>query len=239
MSDGDFIQLQDSKVSVNLETLASVNFVAPAFRQLTDFSISTLIYHGYMSSIFHGKVENTPVIIEACSRIPYRLVCREIKLLNDLNINNIVKIAALTRNSSLGIICLAYKLFDFQPWTEIVPQKCLPNLLFSLLTVLSEIHANDIFHGWVCRSSVYVNPDFKSIILGSFHAAAKIGDPAPLIPDHPCAPPKISEEDRRPDDIYSAALWFHHFISRSPKNRWINWTHSGLSRRWSAFFRKW
>ena len=216
MSNGDFIQLQDKKVSINLETLSSINFVSPNFRPLKDFSISSLIYHGNYSSLFKGKVDNKNVIIETCTRIPFRLVCREIKLLNDLEIQNIVKISHLTKNSSLGIISIAYQDFDFQPWTEIVPQKNLPRLLLVLLKTLSELHAKNVFHGWICRSSIFVNPNFKTLTLGSFHAAANINEPAPFIPEHPCAPPNINKTDRRTDDVYSAAMWFLSFYKQDP-----------------------
>lgn len=217
MSVGDFVQLQDKKVTVNLETLVSVSFVPPAFHPLTDLSISSLIYHGDMSSLFHGKFLNNPAIIETCTRIPFRLVCRELTLLNELNIKNIVQVSAVARNASLGIISIAYKDFSFQPWTELIPQDHLPQLLLSLLTILSQLHAKNVFHGWICRSSIYVSPDFKDLTLGSFHAASKIGEAAPLIPNHPCSPPSISGTDRRADDVYSAAIWFLSFYTQNPQ----------------------
>ena len=217
MSGGDFVQLQDKKVTVNLETLISVSFVPPTFHPLTDLTISSLIYHGDMSSLFHGKFLNNPAIIETCTRIPFRLVCRELTLLSELNINNIVQVAAVTRNASLGIVSIAYKDFTFQPWTAVIPQNNLPQLLLLLLNILSQIHAKNVFHGWVCRSSIYVSPDFKNLTLGSFHAAAKLGEAAPLIPNHPCSPPTLSETDRRADDVYSAAIWFLSFYTQNPQ----------------------
>lgn len=217
MSEGDFVQLQDKKVTVNLEKLVSVNFIQPTFHPLTDLSISSLIYHGDMSSVFHGKFSNAPVIIETCTRIPFRLVCRELTLLNELQINNIVQVAAVTRNASLGIVCIAYKDFPLQKWTEVIPQNHLPQLFASLLNILSQLHSKNVFHGWICRSSIYVSPDFQNLTLGSFHAAAKLGEAAPLIPNHPCSPPTLSETDRRADDIYSAAIWFLSFFTQNPQ----------------------
>ena len=217
MNEGDFVQLQDTKVTINLEKLASVGFVPPSFHPLTDLSISSLIYHGNMSSLFQGKFSNTPVIIETCTRIPFRLVCRELALLNELKINNIIQVSAVTRNSSLGIICIAYKSFPFQPWTEVIPTNFLPKLLLSLLNILSQLNAKNVYHGWICRSSIYVSPDFQSLILGSFHAAAKLGEVSPLIPNHPCSPPTSYEEDQRVDDVYSAAIWFLSFFIQNPQ----------------------
>lgn len=214
----DFIQLQDTNVSIDLQALASLSFVHPTFRQLSTFSISSLIYFGNFSSLFRGKVEGNPAIIETCTRIPYIIVCREYQLLNELNsINNIVKITHLTRNPSQGIVSISYQPFEFIPWTDTIPNDSLPKLLLILLNILKDLHRNNVFHGWICRSSIYVTPNFESLTLGSFHASGKVGEAIALTPNHPCAPSKPSQNDKRADDIFSAALWFISFYKQNPQ----------------------
>ena len=203
---------------MNLELLSNVQYTQPEFQELSDFSISSLIYHGNMSSLFHGKMNGEDAIIEICTRIPFKLVCREISLLNELNIPNIVKIIGITRNPSMGIISLAYEPFLFQSHIETIPTEKLPNLLISLLLVLKQVHKKHISHGWICRSSVMVSPDYSHITLASFHAAAKIDGQRPLISNSSCSPEKRCDEDPRKDDIYSAALWFLSFYKENPKS---------------------
>ena len=121
----NFITLEDQNYQVNLEVLSTVAYVPPIFRPLGDFLITELIYQGDASSIFRGKLDETPVIIETCTRIPFRLVCKEIKMIKELKISNVVKIKACTRNPSLGIISIAYEPIEFQKWPLPIPTNCL------------------------------------------------------------------------------------------------------------------
>ncbi|KAH0785035.1 CMGC family protein kinase [Histomonas meleagridis] len=214
----DFPEFDDKDVNINLELLSNIQYTQPVFREMEDFSISSLIYHGNMSSLFHGKMNGQEAILEVCTRIPFKLVCREISLLNELNnIPNIIKIIGITRNPSMGIITLAYEPFPFLSHIERIPHEKLYNLLISLLFILKKIHKKGICHGWICRSSVMVSPDFSRVVLSSFHSAAKIDSQRPLTPNSICSPEDKCEKDPRKDDIYSAALWFLSFFKDDPK----------------------
>lgn len=221
MQDGAHsVKLQDSKYHVSLSDLSNVNFVQPAFRPLNTFSIASLIYHGDTATILKGHYESKPVIIETCNRIPFRLVCRELVYFEqDLKqIENIVKIKAITRNTSLGVISIAYENIDFIPWPTKIPTEKLVPLFATLLKTISQIHAKKFSHGCICRSSIYVTPDFKSITLGCFHAAVKTGDIVAFTYDHPCMPKTKARLDARKDDLYSAAMWFLSFFESNPQD---------------------
>ena len=213
----NLVPVQDKNFHVNLEMLSSTAYTQPPFRPLSSFSISSIIYHGDTISLFKGHFEGADAIIETCNRIPFRLVCREIKYLNtDLaQVENIVKIKGCTRNSSLGVVSLAYENFDIIPWPTPIPTELLIPLFSQLLAILSKLHHRHISHGCVCRSSVYVQKDMKSLILGFFHGSVKNGDAAPIIFDTPCSPKKRATDPRK-DDLYSAALWFLSYFSEDP-----------------------
>lgn len=238
MQQNEFITLQDDDISMNLESLASVIYISPEFRALTDFSIISLLFHGNMSSLFTGMLDNKPVIIETCNRIPFRLVCREIKLLKDLHIDGIVKFAGCTKNSSLGIVSIAYESFQVQSWTQPIQYDELVPLFYKLLSILSQLHQNKISHSWICRSSIYISPDHKSLTLGSFHAASKPGEPAPFVPNHPCAPKERHRENPMTDDIYSAALWFLSYLTPDPNKILDNLGSIGINNKISRLLTK-
>jgi hypothetical protein len=203
---------EDRSVSVNLEALSSVGFQLPAFRAPTDFSIRALIAHGDTASLFLGSFDGQAVFLEPCTRIPFRLVCREISLLASLNIRQLMCPSACTRHPSLGVVTLAYLYFDFVPWTEQIPPQYLHGLLQQLLRILGDLHRENVHHSWVCRSSIFVTTDYQTVVLGSSHAAAKIGEAAPFVPTTPCSPPQRNDEDRRTDDVYAAGMWFLSFF---------------------------
>ena len=217
MTEKEFVPVQDKKFRVNLEVLASTSYTQPPFRPLSSFSISNILMHGDTVSLFHGHFEGAEVLIETCNRIPFRLACREIKYLNTelAQVENIVKIKGCTRNSSLGIVSLAYDNFDLIPWTTKIPTNNLIPLFAQLLGIISKLHHRHISHNCICRSSVYINKEQNAVLLGFFHAAVKTGDVAPLVFMHPCAP-KTPAADSRKDDLYSAALWFLSYFEEDP-----------------------
>lgn len=212
MSSSNWVELQDESVTVSLESLASVKFTHPTLSPPKTFAIRGLLGLGDMSSIFLGDFENTPAILEVCTRIPYVLVCRELAILNELGYRGTLKVRGAMKNPSLGVITIAYEHFDFKNWTEDIPSDKLLKLLLNLLKILKNMHKKKIAHNWICRQSVYVSTDLETVKLGLFHAAARVGEPTPLVPRHQCAPPNRNEGDGRPDDIYSAALWYLSFI---------------------------
>jgi serine/threonine protein kinase len=208
MEERPFVEMEDKKVKVDLSVLASVTFVPPQFRPTADFTIKSLLYHGDLSSLFSGTLEGRPVVIETCSRVPFRLVCRELKLLSELAHPGIVKVVGVCRKPTLGVVNIAYADMDFVPWPEPIPWGHVPRLLLALMRTVDHIHQKNIFHSWICRSSVYISRDLDSVKLGAFHAACRIGELCPLVPLHSCAPvERIAEADRRPDDVYSAGMW--------------------------------
>jgi hypothetical protein len=212
-----FVDFDIQSVSVSLIDLATVTFTPPPFRPLSDFTILSLIYHGDYSSLFTGLLDSHPVLLETCTRIPFSLVCREIKLLADLRIPNTVKLRGFTKHPSLGVITLAYESVDFQPWTDPIPPDRLPHLLLNLLEILARLHERDLHHSFVCRASVYVSPDFDSLNLGSFHTAGKVGELAPFVVSTSCSPPVRCERDLRRDDVYAAGLWCVSYLADDPR----------------------
>lgn len=216
--DNKIPRLQDSRYHVNLSNLSNLNYVTPTFKPLDTFLISSFVYLGDTATISRGKAANAPAIIETCIRVPFRLVCREISYLQDnLNkINNIVKIKTLTRNQALGVVSIAYEDFDFVPWETPIPTDKLIPLFEILLTTLSAIHSLKFSHGCICRSSIFISPDFTKLTLGCFHAAVKSGDIVAFTYDHPCMPQNKSKTDPRKDDVYSAAFWFLSYFNDNP-----------------------
>ena len=210
-------ELQDANVLVNLEVLASVQFTRPVFKSSSSFAIKDLVYLGDMSSVFAGTFSGEPALIETCTRIPFRVVCRELKLLSSLEMPGLLEVLGTMKNASLGVVTIAYKSFEFVRANEPIPLEKLPQVWLALLRTVAELHGKNVAHNWICRSSVYVNADLSGVKLGSMHAAALVGEPAPLVPVHPCAPARRAEGDRRPDDVFSAALWFLSFHSDDPK----------------------
>jgi hypothetical protein len=211
------LEKEDRSVSVDLEPLSSVKFQLPAFRAPTDFSIRALIALGDTAAIFLGSHNGDAVFLESCTRVPFRLVCREISLLSSLRIPQLMCPSACTRHPSLGVVTLAYPYFDFVPWTEQIPPRQLPALFRQLLRILSALHEQSVSHSWVCRSSIFVTTDYQTLVLGSSHAAARIGEAAPFVPTTPCSPPRRHDEDRRADDVYSAAMWYLLFLGGDPR----------------------
>ena len=209
-------ELQDGKVVVNLEVLASVPFTPPVFKSPSSFAIKDLVYLGDMSSIFSGTFDGEPALIETCTRIPFRVVCRELKIIADLESPGLLEVLGTMKNPSLGVISIAYRNFPFILANENVPHEKLPRLFLSLLKTLAQIHEKNIAHNWICRTSVYIDTSMETVKLGSMHAATPIDTPEPLIPIHPCAPKTRADGDRRPDDVYSAALWFLSFYLDDP-----------------------
>ena len=140
MNETTFNSFQDKNFHVNLEQLASTTYSQPPFRPLSSFSISSLILHGDTVSLFNGHYEGVDAIIETCNRIPFRLVCREIKYLNSelLQVENIVKIKGCTRNSSLGVVSIAYDNFSILPIKNQIPLNNLIPLFSQLLTIISK-----------------------------------------------------------------------------------------------------
>ncbi|EAY22601.1 hypothetical protein TVAG_036260 [Trichomonas vaginalis G3] len=214
----EILPIQDKNFHVNLSELSKIKFPVPSFKPLNTFSISSILYHGDTASIFKGHYDNQVVIIETCTRIPFLLVCREYQYLTqELNqIENIVKIKALTRNTSLGVVSIAYEDIDFVPWSTPIPVDNLIPLFSMLLSTLSKIHHKKFSHGSICRSSIYISPDFKNLTIGCFHAAVKIGDLTALVYNHPCMPKSKNTTDPRKSDLYSAALWFLSYFDEDP-----------------------
>lgn len=219
----EIISIQDKDYHVNLSDLANVNCSSSFnlnFQPLSSFILSKILFQGDTATIFRGTCEGQTCIIETCNRIPYRLVCREIQYLTtDLgHLENIVKITSYTKNTSLGVVALAYENFDFIPWTTQIPIEYLIPLFATLLATLSKLHHRKYSHGCICRSSIFVSPDFKSMKLGCFHAAVKTNDIVAFTYNHPCSPKGNSVPDARRADLYSAALWFLSYFDEDPHN---------------------
>jgi hypothetical protein len=208
-------------VAVCLKDLAAVTFTAPQFRPLTDFAIRSLIYQGDYSALFNGLLDGRFALLETCARIPYSLVCREVKLLNDLRIPGTISIIAVAKQPSVGVITLAYDPVMFRPWTDPIPVDCLPLLLLRLLEIVARLHEREVHHSFICRSSVYVSHDLDTVTLGAFHAAGKVGEPAPFVPTTSCSPPVRAERDRRPDDVYAAGAWCLSYVTEDVRE--VNW----------------
>lgn len=234
----ELIQLEDKSLSVSLKDLASINIPPPQLRPLSDFTIVSVLYQGDVSSLFRGTFAGLPALLETCTRVPYSLVCHEVKLLSELDIPGIVRVEGVTKNRSLGIMTLAYRPFDFQPWTEPIPPEQLGELLLSLLKIVSQLHSKEIHHSWICRSSVYVARDLRNVTLGSFHAACRISGPQTFIPTTPCSPPVPLNGDRRPDDVYSAGLWCLSYLTDDLQKVIQDWHSLECDRKLKSVLRK-
>jgi hypothetical protein len=234
----DWAQLDDKSLAVSLKDLASINIPPPQLRPLSDFSILSVVYQGDLSSLFRGTFTSLPALIETCTRIPYTLVCREVKLLSELDIPGIVRIEGVTKNRSLGIVTLAYRPFDFQPWTEPIPPEQLGVLLLSLLKIVAQLHAREIHHSWICRSSVYVSRDLRQVTLGSFHAACRISEPQTFVPRTSCSPQTLSKGDRRPDDVYSAGMWCLSYLTEDIEAAMQDWHNFSCDKKLKGVLRK-
>lgn len=205
--------MKDEKVCVNLEVLASTMYNQPSFSPLTDFLLTKMVYHGDMVTLFCGKYKREPAVVEVCNRIPYRIVCREIRYLTELaGIPGIPRILGQTKNSSLGIASIAYEWFDFMPYSVSLSLEQILPIFKMLLSTLNKIHHKSLSHRWISRQTVHILKDLSGFFLTSFHCAAKIGDPIPMTIMHPCMSPDPCFSDPRKDDIYSAAEWFLSFF---------------------------
>ena len=205
---------------VNLELLAKQEYTQPAFSLPTDFSLVSIISHRDFSTIFNGIYQGEACIIESCNRIPYRIVCKTISLLNELNdIPNIVKLIAVTKSDSLGVVSLGYYPFntkcmmqdiDIEKGTHI-------SLLLDLLKILKQLHKKEVFHGWICKESVMIKEKIDGVILTGFYSAGKVGDKRPFYLKYKGMPENQCHEDPRKDDVYGAAIWFLSFYTK-PEN---------------------
>ena len=210
----EYISMEDNKFEIDLESLAMINYPSPNFCPLTDLSIIDLIYHGDLISFFSGKYLNENILIETCNRIPYRLACREYKILTEfLNVDSIVKVKCITRNPSLGFVAFGYQWFDFIPKNQEIPFEKLPILFNSLLNTISKLHQKNIIHNWICRSTVHILSKYDSIILSSFHSAFKIGEPSPLTVFHKCHSLNLNHLELKKGDVYSCAKWYLSFYN--------------------------
>lgn len=207
-SDNVIMKIEDDNYSVDLRFLSVVNYPFLQFNDLTDFSISQMIYRGETVTLFSGHFLKQKAIIETCNRVPFKLVCREINILNKLSkVNGVVNVLGFTKNSSLGIVTLAYKYIEITPYTIAIPQDKLLRLFESLVSIVAKLHKNRIVHHWICKSSVYVDKSFSNITLGCFHAAHIIGEPAPLV-IHTQYCPRKAFSDETKTDLYMCAMWY-------------------------------
>ena len=210
-------QLQDKNYTIDLQTLSNVKYSTPQFNKLEDFLLTELIYHGDTTTLFSGSFLGEPALVEVCTRIPFRVVCREIDILSDLKATDgIIKVKGCTRNPSIGVVTLALEPFDFRQWWHPIKINDAFRLFRDLLRIVTELHAKNYFHGWICRSSVFVAEDLSHVTLGFFHAAAKVGKPAPIVFRRLGPIGERRADDPRQEDVYDAALWFLSFLDGEP-----------------------
>lgn len=205
---------------MNLELLSRHDYPPAVLLPLSDFSLVSLLSHSNYSTIFSGKHSGAECVLETCDRIPYRIVCSEIALLNELSdVADIVRVIGATKNDSLGVVSIAYSPFCAKRSMQSVSAEgnAPIALLVELLSILKHLHRRNVFHGWVCDASVMIKEEGDGVVLAGFHSAGKVGDKRPFCLRYPGMPEQLCQEDPRKDDVYAAAVWFLSFYTK-PEN---------------------